>query len=353
MKKLLLFVAFSIFATIFTHAADDSIPVKLNDKQPSMQIKLEDNLCRFFVIKEDVDDDNAKVTVEIENLDDEYIIGLFGHAFTEESLKKQKITFDKKFQGTKGCRSVEAYPEGGFDEIFIGSAENDGKYQLPDISVKSGEPKLCRFPLYIAEYKKFYGANSKKNKIVLIGCKIVDLEIEVDVKPDEDFIRLDSASNKLIEDIQKQVFCTNPKHKPSLEQQEALYKERLRGLISEVDSISSGERYDRYQDTKYKEIQRRLKDIDFSEFERDCENSKNHRVAVSRRHSCKYCKLSLQTICNKLDDYYKKIYNRKITKDEAVADVEALYNCAKQSSSWNKSEYKSNIEKFYKRIRNS
>ena len=349
MKKLLLFVAFSIFATIFTHAADDSISVKLNDKQPSQLIELEDNLCRFIVTKTDVDDDNAKVTVEIENLDDEYIIGLFRRAFTEESLKKQKITFDKKFQGTKGCRSVEAYPEGNFDEIFIGSAENDGKYQLPDIFVKSGEPKLCRFPLYIAEYKKFYGANSKKNKIVLIGCKIVDLEIEVDVKPDEDFIRLDSASNKLIDDIRKQVFCTNPKHKPSLEQQEASYKERLKGLISEVDSIC----YGHYQEGKYDGILQKLKDIDFSEFERDCENSKNHRVAVSRRHSCKYCKLSLQTICNKLDDYYKKIYNRKITKDEAMADVEALYNCAKQSSSWNKSEYKSNIEKFYKRICNS
>lgn len=359
MKRLLIFMSFFFFAVIGSYA-DEQQRVKLDDGHTKEQVRL--GYCNIFVTKVDSDDDgNAKVTVEIENLDETNVIILFGHAYPEKELKKlsPSITFDKNFPGTKGHRNIDTYREAR-NVIFIEPSE---KSMLPEIQVKSGEVQLCRLPLYIAKYKdkSVFGASTGRNKMLLMEKQILELEIEVEVKPDEDYVRLEGECNSLIEEISKQTFCNNPKHKSSLGSQEAPYKTRIGKIETEIDEIVNRHNWytsDRgYQ--RYNALKQKLDAIDFTAYEGDCGK---HRIIPPRpRHSCKYCNSSLQQIYHKLDDYYKKIYNssnRKATKESVMADVNLLYkcctdgNCSKHASSWNSSEYKSKITDRYNRISN-
>ena len=354
MKKLLIFVTFFFLAAISTFA-DEQKKVKLEDGHTKEQVRL--GYCNVFVTRADIDDDgNAKVTVEIENLDESNVIILFGHAYPEKELKKlsPSITFDKNFPGTKGQRNIDTYREAR-NVLFIEPSE---KIMLPEISVRSAETQLCRLPIYIAKYKdkKFLGTTTRTNKMLLMEKQILELEIEVEVKPDEDFIRLEKDCNDLIEDISKQTFCTNSKHKPSLERQEAPYKERISKNKSEIDEVISRHNWytsDRgYQ--RYNGIKQKLDDIDFTNYEGDC--GKKHPDSRPKPVAgCKYCKLTPQQIYHKLDDYYKKIYssnNRKATKDAVISEVNLLYNCGKHSPVWKNSDYKSKIIERYNRINN-
>ena len=349
MKKILIFIA-SFFLSVIAANADEQRKVKLDDEHSEEQIRF--SYCNLFVKVVEIDDDgNAKVTIDIENLDESNVIILFGHAYPEKELKRlsPSITFDKKFPGTKGQRNIDTYREAR-NVVFIAPSE---KIILPEIQTKGEEVQICRFPLYFAKYK---GSSGKK--LLLLEKQIIELEIEVEVKPDEDFIRLDKESHDLIEKISKQTFCTNPKHKVSLEEQEAPYKDSINILKSEIDSILNSHHRWYSIDKKYiryNEIKQKLEEVDFSRYEGDCENPKNH--ISPRRHSCKYCNLSLQQIYHKLEDYYKKIYTRKATKDAVMTDVNLLYRCCTDTnctkhSSWNKSEYKAKITDRYNRICN-
>lgn len=346
MKKILIFIA-SFFLSVIAANADEQRKVKLDDEHSKDTIHF--SYCNLFVkVVEIDDDDNAKVTIDIENLDESNVIILFGHAYPEKELKRlsPSITFDKKFPGTKGQRNIDTYREAR-NVVFIDPSE---KITLPKIQTKGGEVQICRFPLYFAKYK---GSSGKK--LLLLEKQIIELEIEVEVKPDEDFIRLDKESNDLIEKISKQTFCTNPKHKVSLEKQEASYRDSINILISEIERILDSFYQTDKKYKKYNEIKQKLEEVDFSRYEGDCENPKNH--ISPRRHSCKYCNLSLQQIFHKLEDYYKKIYTRKATKDAVMTDVNLLYRCCTDTnctkhSSWNKSEYKAKITNYYNRICN-
>lgn len=364
MKKLLIFVTFFFLAAISTFAQDVQKKVKLSDDHTKEQVRLD--YCNIFVTMTDIDDDgNAKVTVEIENLDKSNVIILFGQAYSEKYLKKRlSITFDKIYSGSKGEREIESFREARNKDFLVEAKEQK---KLPEISVRSTETYSCRLPLYVAGYKekKFLGKSTRTNKLLLKDKQIVELEIEVEVKPDEDFIRLEKDCNDLIEKISQQTFCTHPKHKISLDSQEAPYKKEIAKIKTEIDEILSRNedkwysKHDRRYE-KYNGLKQKLDAIDFTNYEGDCGNPKNHRTIPPRRHTCKYCNLSLQQIYHKLDDYYKKIYNssnRKATKDAVMSDVNLLYRCCTDAtctkhSSWNNSEYKSKITDRYNRISN-
>lgn len=351
--------------------ADEQQKVKLDDGHRRELVRL--GFCNIFVTKINSDNDgNTNVTVEIENLDESNVIILFGHAYPEKELKEltPSITFDKNFPGTKGHRNIDTYREAR-NVIFIEPSE---KSMLPEIQVKKGEVYLCRLPFYIAKYKEknFLGANIGRNKMLLMEKQILELEVEVEeeIKPDKDYIKMEQECSALVEEISKQTFCNNTKHKQSLDKQEAPYKEKITKIKSEIDAIINQHNWtpgDKdYQ--RYDALKQKLNAIDFTVYERDCGNSRMHKstpVSPPSRHnlghSCKYCNLSLQQIYHKLDDYYKKIYNssnRKVTKESIMADVNLLYkcctdgSCTKHASLWSNSEYKSKITDRYKRISN-
>ena len=361
MKKTIIFITLLFIATICI--ADNKEKRATLDDEHNREIINFCN-CNIYVSKANSNEDgNAKIKVKIDNYDKENIILLFGDSYSEKKLKKvHSITFDKTYNGTKGFRDIKTYGISRKDITIM----PDESEELPEIQVKNGEIKKCRLPFYVAKYKdkRFLGIKIGRKLVIIEEC-ILDLEIEVPVKPDETFIRLERETNVIIDDISKQKFCNNTKHIPSLEKQEAPYKERINRIKTEIISIldkfysnnilSTDPRYKKYQAL----ITRLDDNINFKAHEEDCGNPRNHRSQP--RHSCKYCNSSLQQIYHKLDDYYKKIYNssnRKAAKESVMTDVNLLYkcctdgNCSKHATTWNSSEYKSKITDRYNRICN-
>ena len=340
MKKFLTFIILFQFTGLFIYA-DEQREVKLNDDNPQKTIELAN--CNIFVSKGETDDDeNTKVAIEIENKDESNVVILFGHAFSEKDLKKQSpsIRFDKKYPKTN--RSLETF-NGGKNVLFI--EPTDKRRLLEGIQIKKDKKYTCHLPFYIAKYK-----SNKRNKMLIMEQEILELEIGVEIKPDLDYIRLESECKVLIDEIGKKSFCPNPKHKQSLEEKKK-YKESIDSLVSVIVAFR-----DKYysQDKGYKrydELKQKLDGIQFAEI--DCGK---HSIPVSvSKDKCKYCNLSPQQIYHKLDDIYKKIYisnNRKATKNSVMPDVNLLYNCSRHSGAWKKSEYKSKITDRYNKICN-
>lgn len=356
MKKLLTFATALILAATVAFA-DEQQRIKLDDEHAKRQIRL--GYCNIFVTKVESDNEgNSIVTVEIENLDETNAIILFGHAYPEKELKKlsPSIKFDKRFPGTKGHRLIDTYREAR-NVIFL---EPSDKCTLPEIHVLKGDIQLCRLPLYIAKYKNkkiYWGPSYGKNKMLLMEKQIIELEIEVDERPDKDYVRLEEDCNVLIEEISKfskPSFCNHPRHKPSLHDQEQPYKDRIDSINTEIDKIISLHNW--YTSDKgyqrYSALKQRLATIDLTIYEGDCGRHKRVSIPVQ---TCKYCNLTPQQIYHKLDDYYKKIYSsndRKAAKESVMGDVNLLYGCRKHSASWKKSEYNSKITDRYSRISN-
>lgn len=347
--KRLLTLATLFFVAALSVFADEQKIIKLDNVHIREQVNMP--FCNVFVTWANVDEEgNAKVNIEIENLDESNVIIIFGHAFPEKELKKlsPSITFDKKYPGSKGHRNIDTYKQDQ-SVIFIEPSE---KLALSEVSVRDAAPLICRLPLYIAKYKdkKILVARTGR-KLLLMEKQILELEIEVDQKPDEDFVSLEKEANDLIKRISKQSFCTNKKHSPSLSKQEAPYKDKINRIKSDVDKIISRNNWQTssWKYVKYNEIKQKLDAIDFSDYERDCGKKHGKPEPVG----CKYCKLTPQQIYHKLDDYYKKIYssnNRKATKDAVMSDVNLLYSCGKHSPAWKSSNYNSKITERYNRI---
>lgn len=342
MKRLLIFNALFLLMT-FSAYADKQVGVRLSDENSKQIVKFTN--CNIVVTKSDTDyDGNSKVSVEIENSNESGVVLLFGHAYPEKDLKRltPSIRFDKIYPKTN--RNIETF-NGGKNVLFVEAGEN--RFLLQGIQIRKNEKYSCRMPFYFAKYK-----SSKRNKLLILERQILELEIEVEVKPDEDYIRLEADCDTLIKEISNITFCPNPKHKPSLDGQKTPYLERKSLIITKTDSIVRSHKWFStdigYQ--LYNGLKQKLEDVTFTEV--DCgKHSGGGTRSVSPK--CKYCNLSPQQIFHKLDDYYKKIYsssNRKATKDGLMADVNLLYNCSKHSGIWKKSDYRSKIEDRYTRI---
>lgn len=350
MRKKIVFMLLFFFAVVGSYA-NEVRKVKLDNEHTEKTESF--GFCNVSVTKKYSDENgNTLVEVEIDNIDGENIIVLFGHDYSERELKKLplSISLDSSIPGTKGERSIQVSKDVPGMQVI----NPNEKKKLKIIEIKDGEERSCRLPFYIARYN-----NKRKTKIRLIEVVVEELIVEVESR-DEDYIRLESECDSLIGEISKQTFCNHPRHRISLESQEAPYKTRIDKIKAEIEEIQpqKGFSFDRgYQ--RYDDLKQKLDAIDFTAYEGDCGNPRNHKSVPSRsRHSCKYCNSSLQQIYHYLDDYYKKIYNRKTTKESVMADVNLLYkcctdsNCSKHASLWNSSEYKSKIIDRYNRISN-
>lgn len=355
LTRLRLVLPLLLLAATTARAADEQKEVRIDDDHPKETISLA--FCNIFVSKgETSDDGTAGVTVEIENNDETNVIAIFGHAYSEKALKKlyPKVTFDKIFPGTKGHRTIETYAPVRSVE-FISPSD---KLKLPELTFKDGEKQTCRLPLYIARYK-----NKSRKQLLLLEETVVEINIEVTLKPDGDYLRLDSLTNDLIEDIQARVFCTNPRHKPSLSKQEAPYRARKERLKAQADSIYTARNL--YASSRsgqlYLALKQRLDSIGFAASERDCGRRHGSRPTPVAGHRCQYCGLSLQDIYLRLDRYYRRIdtshSNRATVKAAVMPDVEQLYrcctatDCARHAKAWRSSPLRQKITTCYKRIK--
>ena len=359
MKKNFIFTILMVIICSSAYA-DEQVKIKISDNHTKETVEL--GFCNIFIEKGEVDDaDNTSVSIQVENLKESNDLLIFGHAFPESELKKMRpsIVFDKHFPGTKGQREIDTYNGIRHDLMIISPSD---KYNLPNLLIAKDETKQCRIPIYIAYYK-----DKSQKKLLVCQEEIIQLDIETEVKPDVDYIRLSGKCDSLLVEFEELRFCTNKNHKKYLDgfrpkNEEGIYLNKLFDLKLEIKEVIDRRNY--YSSDKkyiaYDELLKKLEKLDVSKLEGDCGKHAVLHPAVSK-HSCEYDNLTFQQIYHRLDDYNKQIYvsrdrDRKAAKASVMKNVNLLYrcctdpNCKKHAPFWKKSEYSAKIIEVYNKI---
>ena len=348
MRKILMSLLLCLMAT--TVLADEQKKVTLNGDHNKEMINL--SFCNIFVNLNEADDGVGDVSIELENLSESKVLILFDRSYMEKQAKKlsPKMKFDKTFGGTKGKRVIDPCSEQLGSVMQLRPSD---KKSLPSVRVESEATKVVTLPVYIAKVKG-------KKALILLEKQVIELDIEVELKPGAEYEQMKTECDELIQEISRTGICPNKKHKPSADDHKESYQKRIDEQKSKIDKIISSHGWNSNDAgyRRYAELKSKLDGIEFTE--RDCGRHKSSGGAVSSGHKCSYCGLSLQQIYHKLDDLYKKIYSssdRKGTKASVMSQVNALYNCctdsrcSKHAAQWKKGgDYKNKIVERYNRI---
>lgn len=348
MIKRVFITALLVLATSLASFADEQKKITLNNSNCTTET-VELAYCNIFISLKDVDDnDNAEITIELENVHESNTLILFERAYNEKTLKKMSpsIIYDKVFGGSKGKRYIDVCP----DLKFTNKIKSFEKTKL---FVKTGTekaPLVCKLPIYIAKNK-----NKSGSKMLLLAKEVIELEIQVQLKPDPDYIRIVKSYESLIREIDSETFCTNTYHPKgkSLKNLKSKYEGKINDLKKEIKAIVEDRGY--YpSDKAYKkfmEVSGKLDtiDLDAKKTVKTCQEDQKPDLII---HKCKYCSLTYEQIYKKLENYYIDIHNGKKTKAQVMSDVESLYTCVSKNTKRSaNNSIKSRITTYYSKIK--
>ena len=361
MKKILLALVCCL-ATL-TGWADEQKKITLSADNHTETINL--SYCNIFItlLNLESDDNMGKVLIEVENLDESKLLALFHEAYSEKKVKKLHPSFqyDKLFGGTKGKRVIDPYNCRLDDDLFI---EPSNKRNLPTIDINGDQQQVVKLPIYIAKSKE--GIIERilgKEKLLLMRKQLIELDIEVSMKPSAEYLGLVNEVETLKKDLENVVFCNARKHNPSVEEQQEPYVKRIEELRNKIDAAISSHGWTP-NDGGYKRFTALKEDIDNNiDLNKHVGTCRTHSSSGgrTREHQCQYCSLSLQQIYHRLDDLYRRIYtsnDRQSTKASVIGQVNTLYNCCtasdcqRHASQWANGGggYKTRITDLYNRI---
>ena len=352
MIKRVFITALLVLATSLASFADEQKKITLNNNDHKSET-IELAYCNIFVSLKDVDaNDNAEITIELENVHESYTLILFDRAYDEKTLKRMptSITYAKNYGGSKGERYIDVCPD-------IREPNKIKPSEKTKLFVKTGSektPLTCRLPIYIAKNK-----NKSGSKMSLLEQFVIELEVQVQLKPDEEYISITDSYEALIKDIDSEHFCTNSYHKgKSLKSLKSKYEGKINDLKKRIESILEDRGY--YpQDKAYKKFREVSGNLDKIDLDAKVVSScpKDRKNPISGHtghtgHNCKNCNLTYEQIYNKLQNYYIDIHNGKKTKAQVKSEVESLYTCVSKNKkrSANKS-IKSRITTYYNKIK--
>ena len=344
-KRIFLTTLF-VVGTFLTSFADEQKKITLNDNDHKSET-IEPGYCNIFVSLKNVDNNyNAEIAIELENIHESYTLILFDRAYDEKTLKRNStsITYAKSFGGSKGERSIDVCPD-------ISCTNYIKPSEKTNLFVKTGSentPMTCRLPIYIAKNK-----NKSGSKMSLLEKKVIVLEIQVQLKPDEDYISITDSYEALIKDIDSEHFCTNSYHKgESLQSLKSKYEGKINDLKKRIESIIEDRRYFPQDEAckKFMEVLGKLDTISLDA--KTVTSCPDDQKPKSGGHKCKNCSLTYEQIYTKLQTYYIDIHIGKKTKAQVKSEVESLYTCVSKNKkrSANKS-IKSRITTYYKKIK--
>ena len=76
-------------------------------------------------------------------------------------------------------------------------------------------------------------------KLLLLRKQVIELDINVELKPSAEYLGMVDEFNKLKKDVDNAVFCTNKKHRPGVDQQKEPYQKRIDELKAKIDAAIS------------------------------------------------------------------------------------------------------------------
>ena len=339
MKKIMMCILFCLVA--MTTWADEQKKVTLSGDHTQETINLA--YCNIFVKMIDEDGENAKVVVELENLSESKVLLLFDRSYSEKAVKRMapSIRFDKTFGGTKGKRVIDACSQ---QLSRVMQFRPSDKYALPQFSVANGGKEVVKLPIYISKWKG-------TKKLILLEKQIIELEVEAELRPSAEYVSLTEE----ISQIESEKLCSHTAHSPKLAKQKENYQAKIDAAKQKIDDAIAAHGWHEGDSgyTRYMALKERLDAIDVD----------SHVIGNCGRHGrplpeCNNCNLSMQSIYQRMDDLYKRIYNssnRQATKQSLMPQVNALYKCASQhtnhKSQWQRGgDYKNKIQERYNRI---
>lgn len=175
MIKRVFIAAYIVLMTYLPSLADEQKKITLNNDDRTTET-VELAYCNIFVSLKDVDNnDNAEITIELENVHESNTLILFERAYDEKTLKKMfpSIRYDKIFGGSKGKRYIDVCP----DIRYTNQIKSSEKTKL---FVKTGSektPLTCKLPIYIAKNK-----NKSGSKMLLLAKEVIELEVQVQLR---------------------------------------------------------------------------------------------------------------------------------------------------------------------------
>lgn len=349
MKRIIYLFLLLMICSIHYAYGDEVKSIKLDNKDHRKEtVALP--FCNIFVeLQQGNEDGQYEISVKMENISEDKILCLFDRGYTEKLLKKMGIVYDRFFPGTKKKRIAEACDSLSKPYRFLPSSETENiiKIQYND---NTDNTIKCRLPIYIArkEQKKFL--IDKRTRISLAEKDVIELDIDVKIKPDEDLIRLSAATDSLIDEIGKQTFCSNKNHRgPSLKQLHSKYNQAIEDLKGQINQIIRSRSY-MSTDKGYKDFYAIYEKLDGIKLEQRTVASCNNDKKAGPTHNCKYCSLSAEDIYKRIESYYFALYNGKKSKEQVMTDVEALYNCAQKNKKRSTGDFMQKITKVYNSI---
>lgn len=350
MKQSIFTILLLLTGAVLPSYGDESISIKLNNKDHARDTVSLSSFANIFIeFQHSNDGQQYKVSIKLENLsNDNKVLCLFNSSYREKELRKNSIYYDRLYPGNKGKRATEACE--GLSQCYKLSPSEEA----PDIivlPVNSTSLIECRLPIYIAQNKTWLW----KQRTVLIEKRVIKLNIEVNLEPDEEYVRLLQATDSLINEIKGQTFCSNKNHQGiPLKKKKEIYTQSIKDLKDEIlhvrDSLYKVRDY-RYADKEYTQfatICERLDSINIDNLVvKSCDNDRRIKAA----HSCKYCSYSIEDIYKKLESYYIILHNDPQKKAQIINDVEALYTCAQKNSKRKAGSYMARITRYYNRIK--
>ena len=298
---------------------------------------------------------SVHVTVENKTISEALL--LFRNSQGEKMLKKQKpkIGFGKKYPGSKGNRTVLGCKE--LNQFFYSIIPQE-KRDICNFNISLTSGSKFELPIYLAQYnpKKLIQKGAYNVNYTILSEEILTFNIKIKTwseKEDPVYIEKKAEVEKFIDSVKSAKFCDNPKHEPSVAEQQRPYQDQKNSLTQEINQILYN--HPRWFSTdlphqKYTELMTQLKSVDLNEHLYDCGE---HKVVTNRGggHSCEYCSLSAQQIYHQLDDIYQQLRAGKLNKSIAVRKAQGLYNCYQKYPNRKKNtDYSDKISKFYSRI---
>lgn len=346
-----------------TAFAQFNIDVQLDEDKRSHEapFEIDGYVQGRFVIKivDEPDDQGCTpVQIELKHSSNDYEFLLFDYDRPQKYLRKQCVVLDRNFVGknSKSVQSVELLNKDCINEV-----ELYGSYTFPEICIPEGKKYECMIPIHLAKAKFGLFCPNKKKVYDILYCTI---NISVDNR-DEVYEKLESECRSLLdafkEALDRQDFCTNPRHKKPFDEQTEVYTEAKEDLVDSISSYLNDKGWLK-KSKKYKRYEALLDSLDkmdvaLEQYEHDCGEHQ-----PKKQINCDYCNLSFEVIYNNLVSLYTDLYSNyeKKTATEKAAikkKTEALYKCCKShpkhSKQWNNSnQYKEKIIKHYEAIKN-
>jgi len=348
MRKLFLGISLFCLLGLPCAHADERHDVRLNNYGKSKEVisilgAFDTEICRIEAGLKELDD-NGFYTIElsIENLDEIYIMYLFGGLYSKSQLRTQ---FTPSVVYSRGFKEEITQNTGllfGRQPGWLRLLPGDKEYI--EIHGKEGDaPIECAVPLYFA---KPAGWLWKRHS--LMDVRIESLTFIVDIKPLPEYVSLRESVDKMLESLSgiKYTECKHAKkHQPGLEDQRAVTRHGLdslaRRVTVELEKRTPGSK--RYEE--FKGLLTRLEAFDVEAVPVEaCKES-------DRICSCppRIADMSLSQISYRMEELYLQIHNGERTKDEVIAEVRAL-KVHSGHIRRDPDRLKSGIERYYNRI---